>query len=160
MGNTYACTVVKIVYIQDHMVQGGCVYMKKLRRNQMREILFRGKWIDHGEFVEGLLMKMWEQYHIISPNDENTAYPINLETVGQYTGFTDKNGNKIFEGDICCFCNEDNEYTNYEVMWFTNKWVVIMCGTNTADDLDLFFCERAVVISNIHDNPELLEESK
>ena len=36
MGNTYACTVVKIVYIQDHMVQGGCVYMKRIRKGDIR----------------------------------------------------------------------------------------------------------------------------
>lgn len=124
----------------------------------MREILFRGKWIDHGEFVEGLLMKMWGQYHIISPNDENTAYPINLETVGQYTGLTDRNGTKIFEGDIISFFNGE-EGTNYEIGWYKNKYIVSN-NEDGNDVLDDFICENSIVVGNIHDNPELLEVSK
>lgn len=140
----------------------------------MREILFRGKRVDNGEWVEGYFVEQDNpEYHTyiikgFEAEVDNRHIDIGYfdivevipKTVGQYTGFTDKNGNKIFEGDIFCFCNEDNEYTNYEVMWFTSKWVVIMCGANTADDLDLFFCERAVAIGNIHDNSELMEESK
>ncbi len=135
----------------------------------MREILFRGKRVNNGVWVEGCLLiddmfadKSKWNYDIVFRNKrmaKDKAMVIS-STVGQYTGLTDKNGTRIFDGDICCFCNEDDEYTNYEVMWFTNKWVVVMCGTNIADDLDLFFCKRAVVIGNIHDNPELLEESK
>lgn len=123
-----------------------------------REILFRGKWIDHGEFVEGLLMKMWGQYHIISPNDENTAYPINLETVGQYTGLTDKNGTRIFEGDIISFFNgEDN--TNYKICWYKNQYIVSN-NDDGNDTLDDFVCEKSIVIGNIYDNPELMEVSE
>lgn len=63
-----------------------------------REILFRGKRSDNKGWVEGLLTIMWGQYHIINPTDENIAYPIDSETVCQYTGLTDRNGRKIFEG--------------------------------------------------------------
>lgn len=66
----------------------------------MREILFKAKRNDNGEWVEGLLTIMWGQYHIINPNDENTAYPIDQSTICQYTGLTDKNGKKIWENDI------------------------------------------------------------
>lgn len=117
-----------------------------------RKILFRGKWIDHGEFVEGLLMKMWGQYHIISPNDENTAYPINLETVGQYTGLTDKNGTKIFEGDIIKIRNK-TRYVFFGVCRYRH--------TNYggyAVDLSVKDGSNCEVIGNIYDNPELLEQ--
>ena len=75
-----------------------------------REILFKAKRTDNKEWVEGVLTVMWGQYHIINPTDENTAYPINPETICQYTGLTDKNDKKIFEGDIVCTDKEDEEF--------------------------------------------------
>lgn len=62
--------------------------------------LFRAKRTDNGEWVKGLLAIMWGQFHIINPNDENTAYPIDPYTICQCTGLTDKNGKKIWENDI------------------------------------------------------------
>ena len=130
----------------------------------MREILFRGKRTDNGKWVKGLLTVMWGQYHIINPNDENTAYPIDIETVGQYTGLTDNNGKKIFEGDIVKFTDDDGDYSNYEV-YFDNNLVAFMtkelpCGG--IDDMSEWgkWRKRYKIIGNIHDNPELLEVSE
>ena len=66
----------------------------------MKDILFKARRADTGTWIEGFLVKMWGQYHIINENDENTAYPIDSETISQYTGLTDKNGRKIWENDI------------------------------------------------------------
>ena len=123
----------------------------------MREYLFRGKMIANSKWSEGNLL-VSKQGCCITPDATvlGSYGAVDPETVGQYTNMLDKNGTKIFEGDICSFCNTDGELTNYEVLWFGRKWVVREANSNAVDDLDLFFCERSVVIGNIYDNPELL----
>lgn len=130
----------------------------------MREYLFRGKRKDNEEWVHG---DLWCNPYgkrvvcIVSPiNNQGTTggNEVDAETVGQYTGMVDKNGTKIFEGDICSFGDTDGGRTNYEICWIENRWIVRECGHSGVDELDLFFCKRSVVISNIYDNPELLEE--
>lgn len=129
----------------------------------MREILFRGKRVHTGKWIQGYYIKMLGMSHIEIPRSERenasfTVYTVNSKTVGQYTGFKDKNGTKIFEGDICGFCNSDDELTNYVILWFDGKWIVKNNGVDDIDDLDLFFCNHSVIIGNIYDSPELLNE--
>lgn len=80
------------------------------------------------------------------------------DTVGQFTGLTDKNGKKIFEGDICRFYGDDG-YSDYAVFWddTTSQWTVRQIDLEAMDVLDSYFAECCEVIGNIHDNPELLE---
>lgn len=123
-----------------------------------REILFRGKRVDNGEWVEGLLSIMWGQYHIIQPNDENTAYPIILKTVGQYTDFTDKNGTKIFEGDIIDFSNRSDGDGYGVVVYDADETEFGFVYDSIYRGLGrLYYSRNIEVIGNIHDNPELLK---
>lgn len=137
----------------------------------MREILFRGKREDNGEWVEGFYACVLDSHYIITGRFDSLtngiinseAYKVDPETVGQFTGLTDKNGRKIFEGDILDFFSDDNlrepdEHSYYAVRWH-GTGLVVMDRHSCTDSLDEFFCERCEVIGNIHDNPELLEVS-
>jgi len=80
----------------------------------MREILFRGKRVDNGEWVEG------NYFHNFRKGESNNIIPFNSnqwhevipESIGQFTGLLDKNGKKIFEGDIlkCISPNDGSEF--------------------------------------------------
>ena len=122
-----------------------------------REILFRGKRTDNGEWVEGLLTLMFGQYHIIKPSNENIAYPIDPSTVCQFTGLSDKNGRKIWENDIAKFENAFSEKPHIgKVRYYSGAKPV---SDNGYYVVDLAECNvwDLEVIGNIFDNPELLE---
>ena len=115
----------------------------------MREILFRGKRTDNGELAYGFLVKMFGAYHIIDKDDENTAYEVIPETVGQYTGLKDKHGKRIFEGDLLSLRTGRPHVVRFEDGAFVFE--------NTA--IPMRFANKLKVIGNVHDNPELLEVS-
>lgn len=68
----------------------------------MREIKFRGKRLDNGEWIEGDLLRMLDHWFIFpDPAPEGIdKYAVDPATVGQYTGLKDKNGKEIYEGDV------------------------------------------------------------
>ena len=134
----------------------------------MREILFRGKRIDNGKWVYGNLIQrnIWGAvFPIIRAEDKGYGnfkeWEVIPETVGQYTGLDDKNGMKIFEGDVVRYLNSiesGNGVVIFDACAFLFNWIDI----NETDSLLRHFqCSKELeVICNIHDNPELMEEKK
>ena len=118
----------------------------------MREILFRGKQRNNGEWFYGDLIHL---NHCVSIRSKDCARSVVPETVGQYTGLTDKNGMRIFEGDLIR-STETGETAI--VHWFSeHSAFMIWCKTSNQVGF-LYECEKSIieVIGNIHDNPELI----
>lgn len=123
--------------------------------------LFRAKQIDNGEFVEGLLTIMWGQFHIINPDDENTAYPIDESTICQCTGLKDKNGKTIWENDVVGFWDAYSTENGQAEMDCIGKVVwddetISFQVTNRLSAESYEVLDECSVIGNIFDNPELL----
>ncbi len=138
----------------------------------MREILFRGKRVDNGEWVDGSVVHQTQyygdtvdRYHIIYDGEFDYDYYSSArvipETVGQYTGFTDKNGTKIFEGDIV---KAEINGGPYDKFVFPVGVIAFENGDFGNKDRKQFtplssYAPRVSfeVIGTIHDNPELLK---
>ena len=125
----------------------------------MREVLFRGKRTDNGEWVKGYLYITHTGAHEIGSYDaeiniERFTFDVIPETVGQYTGLTDKNGVKIFEGDIVSLVKHDGLI--YKVVYVPCRYELVNSKGVNCFVLDIYKSENIEVIGNIHDNPELL----
>ena len=123
----------------------------------MREILFRGKRVDNGEWVEGLPYKA--KYGGISAivNNDEERFLVIPETVGQFTGLTDNNGKKIFEGDIVEGADFTVEDGGYGVVSFDDGAFEVSGNNIIGTFHENYWGKEFEVIGNIQDNPELLE---
>ena len=129
----------------------------------MREILFRGKRIFDGDWVYGFAYKQYsaakvEEWYIRA---FETDYLVVPETVGQYTGLTDRNGTKIFEGDIVVFADFFDDKIHRGVVYWCDSAFWFDCTETEGDEgmysLAYISVNVLEVIGNIYDNPELLE---
>ena len=126
----------------------------------MREILFRGKRVDNGEWIEGYYYEELDGTHNIMTKESTGEYdgvqyyvPVEVipETVGQYTGLDDKNGRKIFEWDVCKISIYGPEYIGF-VDFYSGCFALDISktyGTEYAPCMYEFF--EYEVIGNIHD---------
>lgn len=133
----------------------------------MRTILFRGKRIDNGEWAYGFyvhvpLGRFEKDEHMIQTIHKYgkiaQLYDVNSETVGQFTGLTDKNGKKIFEGDICKTYSVDDGFQIERVDFINGSFAFInlVLLPLPVGDMNSDYIE---IIGNIYDSPELLGES-
>ena len=121
-----------------------------------REILFRGKIIElckyQGQWLEGFFGSDNGKTFIAIQNENGlNGYFCDSKTVGQYTGLTDKNGTRIFEGDIVKVADE---YIDYAI-WANGCFC--MARQTMFYEFTYQDSNRMEVIGNIHDNPELLK---
>lgn len=129
----------------------------------MREILFRGKRKDDGQWKYGDLLQIPSNnlYTIRDQTPVAFIEHIDPETVGQFTGLYNKNGTKIFEGDILKSHYDDafpEDYTLEEIVFNDCAWCTRQVGydnCNPREDGD--FAECSEVVGNIYDNPEILK---
>lgn len=133
----------------------------------MKEILFRGKRLDNGEWVDGHLYTQVyhpdtieeEWYLFIKPigSESWVSYRVDTSTVGQYTGLNDKNDKRIFDGDIVrCGTGRICKVTFFTSPGFSGFDLVPIGGFDAPPPHRWSLFSDTEVIGNITDNPELL----
>ena len=110
-----------------------------------REIEFRGKTIDN-EFEYGLLSRIQNNYYISNSYGKPFAFQVSIETIGQFTGLYDKDGVKVFEGDIL----EDG------IVYFDEKYLGFFVKLGGKFQGPLFDIPLPKVLGNIHEHKEMI----
>jgi len=130
----------------------------------MREIEFRGKITENGEWVYGFFENNKFQNVIHSIEEPfRRSYYINPKSLGQYTGLKDKNGRKIYEGDIIRQLVGEKQKTIGNIIW--NGWQYVITQVVSGKETTNYFGynsedvepDKLEVVGNIYENPELIK---
>ena len=129
----------------------------------MREIKFRGKDVESGEWVYGSLVTYpnGRCEIVVFDDGEILEYEVDAESVGQFTGLIDKNGNEIYEGDVITQYLVLPNYRNARrgQVLFDKLWCFVLLSKGRLHHL---FGDGVTqeVQGNIHDNPNLLTDGR
>lgn len=120
----------------------------------MREIIFKAKRKDNGEWVEGDLLHTRYDNTVLISDFEDQLFRCDGNTLCQYTGLTDKNGKRIWENDILELPGEDGYFT---CEWVEDTARFVMNGDGLTVDFDNYWDYQTEVAVNTFDNVDLLE---
>lgn len=140
----------------------------------MREILFRARAVNrdkgyhrtkykNGDWVYGLLSRPYDERFENLPAEMTdtssvSGIEVDYKTIAQYTGLTDKNGTKIFEGDIVRLTDDTGIENTFIITWDSRRAMFYLDSPTFKTDFYYYSANEFEVIGNIHDNPELLGE--
>lgn len=119
----------------------------------MRDITFKGKRVDNGNWIEGYFFRIWERTYILwgTTNGVPNMIEVIPESVSQFTGRLDKTGVKIFEDDII------KGLMDYGPAGYLERIVRIHWDNERGYQWNYFLLDTIEVIGTAYDNPELLE---
>jgi len=122
----------------------------------MRTIKFRGKRIKDGRWVYGYLSGACQITTKLQSSQGNSVHLVKRETIGQFTGLFDKNGNEIYEGDLvnCRVPLEPKPFYACSVEFFSDGWNFINDDSDICDSPEMI--EILEIIGNVHETSNLL----
>ena len=121
----------------------------------MEENIYRGGWIKNGEWIEGYYVFLNDTHYIVEAGSEDWGdngewFQVVPKSIGQYSGLKDKNGKKIFKGDIILY-----RENNVGVVDFADGAFGVRFSDETSAMFLCFAADYSVVIGNIYDDKEL-----